>query len=71
MKVPLTISVEHEDVELLRQFCEKTGLPISKLYQDYTRAMAQTLRAVGVDRKERLSKMDLLRIFATGARMSG
>jgi hypothetical protein len=70
MKVSLSLSLEHEDVELLRHFCEKTGMPISKLYQDYTRAMAQTLRAVGVDKKEKLSKMDLLRVFAVGMKMS-
>jgi hypothetical protein len=70
MKVSLTISLEHEDVELLRHFCEKTGLPISRLYHDYTRALAQTLRAVGVENKERLSKLDLLRVFAVGMKMS-
>lgn len=66
MKYPLTISIEREDVDTLKDFCEKTGMPISRLFQEYASAMAKTIRAVGVEKKKRVSKMDLVRIFSKG-----
>jgi hypothetical protein len=66
MKQALTLSIEIEDVNTIRDFCEKVGMPMSRLFQDYASAMAKTIRAVGADKKGKLSKMDVIRVFGKG-----
>jgi hypothetical protein len=66
MKQALTLSIEIEDVNTIRDFCEKTGMPMSRLFQEYASAMAKTIRAVGADKKVKLTKMDVIRVFGKG-----
>lgn len=66
----LSISVEQEDLELLRSFSAKTGFPVSKLFEDYVTAICRTIRTTGLDKKKNFSKLDLLKLAAKGAMQS-
>jgi hypothetical protein len=66
MKISTTISLEKDDIDVLRDFCAKTGFPMSKLFQDYVSVMVKTIKLVGADRRVKVTKLDLIRIFGKG-----
>jgi len=67
MKVSLSISVEDGDLELLRSFSAKSGVPVSRLYEDYTSGICRTIRAAGLDKKAKYSKLDMMRMVIKGS----
>jgi len=66
MKRGISITIEEDDYEDLKLFCEKTGLTVSKLYEEHTNGLLKAVRLSGILRKEKVSKLDLLRFFAKG-----
>lgn len=67
MKVPLTISIEQEELNVIRHFCEVAGYPISRLYDEHTKAIYRTIKASGLDKKTRYSKLELLKMVVKGS----
>ena len=66
MKVPLSISIEQEELDVIRHFCEVSGYPISRLYDEHTKAIYRTIKASGLDKKTKYSKLELLKVFVKG-----
>jgi hypothetical protein len=66
MKTAMTLSIEKEDYDLLKGFCEQTGLTTTKLYETYTRSLVNTIKATGWTRSKRLSKIDVVRLLGKG-----
>ena len=65
-KTPVTITLDTEDVEILKAFCQSTGLTVSGLFQTYVGAMTKTIKASGWDKKKYHSKLDLIRFLGKG-----
>lgn len=66
MKTAMTLSIEQEDYDLIKGFCEQTGLTASKLYETYTKAMVNTIKATGWTRNKKLSKIDVIKLLGKG-----
>lgn len=66
MRKPLTISITEEDYTVLKSFCDKTGLTMSKLYEEHTKGLVKAAKLSGILKKENASKLDLIRFFAKG-----
>lgn len=67
MKKTLTISVEEEDIETLRLFCEKTGLTISSLYEHHTAGLVKAAKLSGMLKKPgKACRADLMKMFLRG-----
>lgn len=65
-KTSLTVTLDHEDVEIVKAFCASTGLTVSGLFQSYISAMTRTIKASGWDKKKHHSKLDLIRFLGKG-----
>lgn len=68
MKTTLTVSIESEKLEVIKHFCDVSGVPISKLYADHTDALYNTIKLAGLDKKKKYCKLDLVKMFVKGAR---
>lgn len=66
MKAPISISVEQDQMEMLKHFCEVSGIPMSKLFEDHVSALCNTIRVTGLDKKKKYSRMDLVKMFVRG-----
>lgn len=70
MKKSVTMTIDEENLELCRHFCDKTGQTISGMVDTYINAMAATIRAAKLDKKEVVTKADLLRLGLKGIRQT-
>lgn len=66
MKVPMNISIEEEDAAVIRLFCEKTGITISRLYEAHTKGLVKAAKASGILEKTRAGRIDLMKFFVKG-----
>lgn len=65
MKIPMSISIEEEDYEVLRGFCEKAKVPMSLFFTGYAQGIVIGMKARGLHKKARLTKLDILRYLGT------
>lgn len=66
MKVPLTVSIDQADSEMIKHFCEVSGFPVSRLFEDHVKAICGTIKAAGLDKKKKYSKLDMVKMFVKG-----
>lgn len=66
MKVPLTISVEKEEMDILKDFCAKARVPVSLLFEGYISGVVQAVKIKGLHKKEKIGKLDFFRLMAGG-----
>lgn len=66
MRQPLTISVEEEDVKVLRHLCDLMGISMSQLFRDTVRGYVMTAKAARLMEKKKMSKLDVVRFFGKG-----
>lgn len=69
MKKPFAISIEEEDLDVLRLFCEKTGMSISSLYENHTKGLVKAAKLSGLLDKKKVGKLDLIKFFGKAAMM--
>lgn len=62
----VTVTVEKDSFEVVKDFCGKTGQDISGLVDTYFQSMARTIRIVGLDKKKDVTRADLLRVALKG-----
>lgn len=65
-KVPLTVTIDPEDLQIIKAFCAASGTTVSGLFSTYIAAMTKTIKATGWDRKKHHSKLDLIRFLGKG-----
>lgn len=70
MRKSVTVSVDEENLHLCQHFCEKTGQSFSGMVDTYINAMAATIRAAKLDKKDVVTKADLLRMGLKGIRQT-
>lgn len=70
MKVPIAISVEQADAEVLKQLCAIMGIQMSKLFESTVRGYVLTAKASGILKKKKANPMDLVKLFAAGTQVS-
>ena len=69
-KKAITLTIDQDDLQVCRHFCEKTGQSISGMVDTYINAMAATIRAARLDKKEVVTKVDLLKLGLKGIRQT-
>lgn len=65
MKIPLSISIEQEDYEVLRGFCVKAKVPMSIFFTAYAQGIVIAMKAKGLHKKQKLSKLDILKFVGS------
>lgn len=66
MRVPVSITMEKEEFDILRHFCQKSGVPLTTIYREYTRSLVRTIKAAKLDQKQTYTKLDIVKFFAKG-----
>jgi hypothetical protein len=66
MKIQTTITLDQENYQVVKDFCDKVKVPFSSLLDAYISGMAMTIKFKGLHKKERLSKLDFMRLAAEG-----
>lgn len=69
-KKTVAVSVNQKDVELVVEFCQRTGQDLSGLVDSYIQSIARTIRVVGLDKKKNLTRGDFVRLALAGLRES-
>ena len=65
MKVPYNISVEDDDLDTVREFCQKARVPMSYIIEPYFSGIAHAMRAKGYLKKDRISKLDIFKLLGS------
>lgn len=66
MKTQLTITIEEEELKVIRHFSEVSGVSVSKLFQDHSKALCNTIKMAGLDQKKKYTKIDMMRMLIKG-----
>ena len=70
MKVPFTLSVESEEIEVLKEFCAKARVPVALVFEGYLTGVVAALRAKGLDKQNNIGKLDFFKLLS-GGRLAG
>jgi hypothetical protein len=57
----VNISIEVEDYEVLKSFCEKAKVPMTIFFTGYAQGIVLGMKAKGYHKKARLTKLDILK----------
>lgn len=69
MKVPLSISIDEDDMKALKLLSEKTGLSVSSFFELHTKGFVRAAKLSGILGKKEPSKLDVLRFLGQVAKM--
>lgn len=65
-KVSVTVSVDKENLEIVRAFTDRAGVSFSWLFDTYLSGVSLTIRTAKLLDKPNLTKIDLLRVALSG-----
>lgn len=65
-KQAVSLTIDEESMEVVRRFCERTGQSFSSMVDVYVNAMAETIKIARLDKKEVVTRADLIRLGLKG-----
>jgi len=66
MKTGISISVEEEDAEVLRNMCAAMGITMTKLFEDAVKGYVVAGKAAGLHKQKKATVANLIRMFGKG-----